>query len=497
MLYQGIFNIIDLYLSDSIDVFYNNLDNYLKKNISECLSCQILSEKELDQKYDNFLQVIINNLIKLGFSNKELEYVFPDNISELKDISTWKVITLEQLYNKKIAPIIYEIFLKRLIDYIVDSNGVITKKLIHLKDKEILPLELIIGLREIKDLFKKEPDKINNLKKYLILREKIIEKFKENKDKIEKLENLKYSHTKLQLLYLIFRIIEFFHIQRSFDFTQLKNYLKNNLDEWLDTIPLVSLKNPEIYFCGIYLSNRLDVPINENKIIDFLNQVYEELVDEFEAPIIEATDQIYYFFKSTSLLNYWLPENKIIKLTEADAKFFESNYLKDLETSQLVVILKIYNLVNLINKVEDFKIKAVIKELETRITPEGIKQFRDGYNSSEATYYVLFCGYMRRSLQNLKDYNLLENIITRIYRNLELLDFSSETNYDLISEIFYSFECLKLLNCIETKEMIIHLAKYLFPEPIKEKIMKSEKIGRGNARFRHLKVNRITGETMY
>ncbi|MHA1335474.1 MAG: hypothetical protein ACTSPW_06950 [Promethearchaeota archaeon] len=52
MLYQGIFNIIDLYLSDSIDVFYNNLDNYLKKNILECLSCQILSEKELDQKYD-------------------------------------------------------------------------------------------------------------------------------------------------------------------------------------------------------------------------------------------------------------------------------------------------------------------------------------------------------------------------------------------------------------------------------------------------------------
>ncbi|MFX0008168.1 MAG: hypothetical protein ACFFAV_15775, partial [Candidatus Hermodarchaeota archaeon] len=80
--------------------------------------------------------------------------------------------------------------------------------------------------------------------------------------------------------------------------------------------------------------------------------------------------------------------------------------------------------------------------------------------------------------------------------NLELLDISVDTNYDLISELFYSIESLKLFNCIETKEMIIHLAKYLFPDEVVRKILTSEEITRSSARFRHLKVNRITGETI-
>jgi hypothetical protein len=104
---------------------------------------------------------------------------------------------------------------------------------------------------------------------------------------------------------------------------------------------------------------------------------------------------------------------------------------------------------------------------------------------------------MSNTLEKLKDYNLLENIVKRIYRNLELLDFSIDTNYDLISELFYSIESLKLFNCIETKEMIIHLAKYLFPQEIIEKISSTKELVREKAKFRHFKVDRITGETIY
>ena len=117
--------------------------------------------------------------------------------------------------------------------------------------------------------------------------------------------------------------------------------------------------------------------------------------------------------------------------------------------------------------------------------------------SSEATYYVIFSHFMSNTLEKLKEYNLLENIVSRIYRNLELLDFSVDTNYDLISELFYSIESLKLFNCIETKEMIIHLSKYLFPQDINEKITNSKEIIREKAKFRHLKVDRVTGETIY
>jgi hypothetical protein len=78
-----------------------------------------------------------------------------------------------------------------------------------------------------------------------------------------------------------------------------------------------------------------------------------------------------------------------------------------------------------------------------------------------------------------------------------LLDFSIDTNYDLISELFYSLESLKLFNCIETKEMILHLAKFLFPQDIYEKISNTKEIIREKAKFRHLRVDRFTGETIY
>ena len=146
---------------------------------------------------------------------------------------------------------------------------------------------------------------------------------------------------------------------------------------------------------------------------------------------------------------------------------------------------------------QDYEIKAIIEEIDLRITPEGIKQYRDGFVSSEATYYVLFCNYMRNSLEKLKDFDLLSNIVSRIYRNLELIDFSVDTNYDLVSELLYSIESLKIFNCVETKQMIIHLANYLFPQEIVDKILKSKEIIKTKAKFRHLKIDRITGETIY
>ena len=70
-------------------------------------------------------------------------------------------------------------------------------------------------------------------------------------------------------------------------------------------------------------------------------------------------------------------------------------------------------------------------------------------------------------------------------------------NFDLISELFYALEILKLFNCIETRQMIIQLAKYLFPPEVVEKVSLNMELIKTQARFRHLKVNRITGETYY
>jgi hypothetical protein len=197
------------------------------------------------------------------------------------------------------------------------------------------------------------------------------------------------------------------------------------------------------------------------------------------------------------MVKLWLSNEQISKLLKINPNFFETYYLKNLETSQLVVILKIFKILENVVKLDKEKEIAIIDEIEKRISPEGIKQFRDGFVSSEATYYVLFLNYMRNTLDKLKDLNLLEMVISRIYRNLEIIDFSSDTNLDLVSELFYSCESLKLFNCIETKQTIIHLAKYLFPQKIITTITNSEHITQKKARFRHIKVNRITGETIY
>ncbi|TFF98325.1 MAG: hypothetical protein EU540_08050, partial [Promethearchaeota archaeon] len=158
-------------------------------------------------------------------------------------------------FDKKLAPIVYEIFLEKVVDYLVDKPCI--PIMLELKSRKFIPIEFLMELRNLKNLFDKDPDKLENLKKYVQIRERIIQKFSENKEKIEKLEDLDNPQDKLQLIYLIYRIIDFFHLQKIFDFSHIKNFLKNNIEEWLVSIPLVTLKNPDLYFCGIYLANRL------------------------------------------------------------------------------------------------------------------------------------------------------------------------------------------------------------------------------------------------
>ncbi|MFX1257211.1 MAG: hypothetical protein ACFFAN_05100 [Promethearchaeota archaeon] len=498
MIFQGIFNILDLYFNE-IYAFYNNIDKYFHEKLELFFKERSLELNDLDKEFKEILLFLRNELAELGFEWSEIQNKFSDQFIKIRKKEIVKLNTPIKRYEKKIAPIIYEIFLEKIIDYIVDSE--VASIIVDFKTKGFLPIEFIVELRNLKNLFEESTNKMDNLRKYINIRENIIKKFSENKNNIEELEDLKNTQEKLQLTYLIFRIIDFFHLENYFNFSHIKAYIEKNVEEWLISLPLITLRNPDLYFCGIYLANRLSIKINEksNKIKTFLLNLYEETIDEFEAPIIEATDRLYYYFKSTHLIKLRIPEEKIIELINIDQKYFQKHYLKDLETSQLVVILKIYTYLELEQKIDSERIKAILEEIEQRISPEGIKQSRDGFITSESTYYVIFCYYMRNTLNKLKDYDLLENIISRIYRNLEFLDFSEETNYDLVSELFYSCESLKLFNCIETKQMITNLAKFLFPKEVVDKVLNSENMIRDKtkARFRHLKVDRFTGETIY
>ncbi|MFX1531671.1 MAG: hypothetical protein ACFFBC_11210, partial [Promethearchaeota archaeon] len=443
MIFQGLFNILELYLNN-IDSFYNNIDNYFKVKIIDHFGNKVIEKENLDTFHDKFCLFIKNHFIELGFKQTEIENKFTDPYLELKEEEKDFISSVVDLYETKTAPLIYEIFLEKIITYLVEAGT--APLMLKFKDEGFLSLELIIELRNLKTLFERAPEKMENLRKYIHIQEKVISKLIKSKQEIESLEDLEEPQYKLQLIYLIYRIIDFFHLQKRFDFSHIKSYLEEKVDEWLIDVPLVSLKNPDIYFCGIYLAKSMKINIDKKKIKDFLLELLEEAEDRYESPILEATDGAYYFFKSTMLMKLWLNHEQVTKLLKSEPRFFEPTYLQNLETSQLVVILKIYRQFG-ISDMED-QIKAILEEIETRVNIQGIRQYRDGFVTSEATYYVLFINYMRNTLEKLTDYKLLNTVVQRIYRNLELLDISVDTSYDLISELFYSIESLKLLNCI-------------------------------------------------
>ena len=98
--------------------------------------------------------------------------------------------------------------------------------------------------QNIIDQFEKLEKKVEQLIRSLALQE---ETNLELVKKIESLEDLKGPKDKLQLLYLIYRIIHFFYLEDGFNLSHLKDYLENEIDEWLMDIPLITLKNPDLY----------------------------------------------------------------------------------------------------------------------------------------------------------------------------------------------------------------------------------------------------------
>ena len=500
MILQGIFNILDLYLTET-ELFYNDVDRFFQYEISTSLDVSVITEDNIAKVLQDIVSFLIDQFEELGIKRVKVENRFSSHFLELTDHEIKNISTFNDLYKIKLAPLIYEFLLEQIVYYLVDPTA--ASILLSFRGnghpgeqnegKGFLLLEFMIELKNLRTLFEKSPEKMDNLRKYVTIRDNIIKKFRRNKNNIESLEDLANSRDKLQLLYLIYRIIDFFEMQSYFDFSHISQYLNDHFEDCLEDIPLITLKNPDLCFCGIYLSQHLKVNIDREKIEQFLEDLYEDQREEFDAPILEATDGLYYYFKSIRMANLKVSEHLIDDILNAENKFFKPNYLRDAETSQLVIILKIYNLLGILSRIDPQNIKALKDEIESRITTNGIKQHRDGFVSSEATYYVLFYHYMNDTLDKLKNYEILHSVISRIYRNIEILDFSGDMSHDLISEVFYSCESLKLFNCIETKEMIIHLAKYLFPQEVVDKISASDITTRSRARFRHTRIDRITG----
>ena len=203
------FNILNLY-SNEIDLFYDAIDKYFRERISIFIDGSSLEKRDLKEELEIIISFLTNELVNLGFEREDIENKFSDQFLKIRKSEIDTLNTPIERYNKKLAPIVYEIFLEKIIDYLVDPSSCVPL-LLELKSRNFLPIEFMMELTNLKNLFEKYPDKIENLKKYIQIREKIIHKFSENKEKIEKLEDLENPQDKLQLIYLIYRIIDFFH----------------------------------------------------------------------------------------------------------------------------------------------------------------------------------------------------------------------------------------------------------------------------------------------
>ncbi len=492
-MFQGLFNLLDFYLKE-ITLFYNKIDTYFREKIINILETRIASKDDINKIISEISIKLKGELIALGFESEKFEaWLFRETSSYKKDLMIND--SLVSFYENWFLPVINEIFLELLLDHLAEINAKDISS--NLKAKGLLPIEFILELQNFKSQLIKSSEHFQNFKKYIDVPNKIRKIFLENKQKIESLEDIQDLKSKLQLTYVVYRIIEMFHLQNNYDFSKIKEYIKNNSNEWLVSFPLISLKNPDPFFCAIFLSKSLNISIDLDSIKKFLFDIIDEACDEFESPLMEDTYKIYNIIKSLALLELKLSDEQLKKIIKTDAENFLPKNLMNLETSQLVIILKIFYMLGIAQKVDPQKIQAIINEIETRLSSDGIKLSRNGFISSEATYYVVFCGHMRSSLDKLKDYALLDQIISKIYRNIELINFSKDTNFDLLSELFYSFETLKLINCIESPDMIKNLIKYILPSDIVEKIMKSGNIFKeNNKNFRHFKIDKITGSAI-
>ncbi len=499
MIYQGLFNILDLYLNQ-MHSFYSSIDNYFQQKIKNVFGTTVISN-EIKETHEKIISMISEDLSELGLTMEDIDWIFSRRFSNGQKSLLSKseiYVTALEIYNAKISSVLHEFFLEKIFEYLADeptSNSTI----MYLKSKNFLTIEFMMELRNLKSLYDKAPKKKKNLGKYLKIREEILYLLKKNREKIEELEEFSDPRDRLQLFYMIFRIIDFFGIQTIFDFSKIKNYIQNNIEEWLETLPLVTLKNPDLYYCGIYLAKGLDLTFKEEDeytIKYFLLSIYDENIDEFEAPVIEATNKVDYFLRSSLLMDLELSEEQVKELLKIPPKFLRGNHLKNLETSQLVLILQMYNIMKVKN-VDSTIVKMIMNEIEQRISTGGIKQFREGFITSEATYYVMLCNYMQSTMNILKDYDLIDKLISRIFRNLGILVFTEETNYDLLSEIFFSCEALKLLNCGESITALIHLVKYLFPQDVLDKILIRGNKFKQDIKFNNLKISRLTGENLH
>lgn len=116
MIFQGLFNIIDLYAQE-IELFYNRIDKYFRNKIYEHFEkIAIDPEKNnIDVRIQEIVDFLMAELEDLGFRKLLINNKFSDETIRAHGTEKEKITSTIMLYEEKISPIVYELFLEMKI----------------------------------------------------------------------------------------------------------------------------------------------------------------------------------------------------------------------------------------------------------------------------------------------------------------------------------------------------------------------------------------------
>jgi hypothetical protein len=115
MIFQGLFNILELYIND-IELFYNNIDNHIQEKIKNSFGNSPIDKNSLNRILEDLCIFLKKYFVELGFENVEIENKFLDPFLEIGDNDKKNLSMTMDIYEIKIAPLVYEIFLTKIID---------------------------------------------------------------------------------------------------------------------------------------------------------------------------------------------------------------------------------------------------------------------------------------------------------------------------------------------------------------------------------------------
>ncbi len=495
MFFQGLLISIGAYFSSMTDFIYSKIELYFGGKINDLFQSELNNDEYF---YDKLMFTIKNELSDIGFKKEEIQPI----INKIKNLITQSKQIIDEerkgpyTYQKEICQMLFELVFESIINYIIDER--VAKIILALKIKEIIPIEICAQINDFKAHYFPNTIFYTNLKNFFLIKQNIVQKLISNKINIEKLQNITTLKDKLQLFYFIFRILDLFNLENYFDFSVLKKEIKENIDSWLLNVPLVSLKNPDLYYCGLYLADKLDVEIDHNKLISFLNLLTDNSIEEFDSLLIQGTRRLYYLLKSSDLLKVKLSLEKLYKQINKSNIFLKPGELKQYETSRIVIIYKICKILqkNYNFTVDNALIDPIINELEKRIGIEGFRQFQEGLVSAEASYYGFFLFYISNNLEKIKNSTLFLSLLKIIYRNLEIITFNENLNIDLLSELLYALESLKLMNSTDIPLYSTFIGQYIFPEAVIKLINPKRNINPESFKIRIYRVDKVTGELL-